>query len=303
MGQPADGRRVMCSPRFALAQAGRIDDFARLPAPERRPRCSVEGPRRPGGNAARGGGPSASASRHPLALVRGSPHRAEAQPRLHHRRDGGGRTRRLGRGVAVARERRFFTAAGRRDVRGHARAPRARVASASTPVGLPAEGATGAAGRRAAGRSSGRGQQRVPRRRRRTAAPSYASCRREPAVAVWPSYALRAGLEVDAALEARGSRPSGGSFAALAGAPMAYAKRTWNGLMERRRCRPRPASRSASGARLRRLGDDVLDAAAVPGRRRERCGARRLAARGSAVAWWPAGRVWYCRLWAVRPTR
>lgn len=136
------------------------------------------------------------------------------------------------------------------------------------PIGLPAEG-TGPrpadqAGRRFVG----------PRRssvfptpsRAALLAPSYAAARGILPSLSAQSYALRRKiLEVDGALEARvfEAHPEV-SFAALAGAPMAYAKRTWNGLMERRRLL------AAAGIEIPHqlpgcdaAADDVLDAAAV----------------------------------------
>ena len=97
-------------------------------------------------------------------------------------------------------------------------------------------------------------------------APSYAEARCIVPSLSAQSYALRRKiLEVDAALEARvfEVHPEV-SFAALAGAPMTYPKRTWNGLMERRRLL------AAAGIEIPdqlpgcdAAADDVLDAAAV----------------------------------------
>ena len=97
-------------------------------------------------------------------------------------------------------------------------------------------------------------------------APTYAEARGILPSLSAQSYALRRKiLEVDAALTDRvfEVHPEA-SFAALAGAPMPHPKRTWNGLMERRRVLAGagievPAALPAVTA----AADDVLDAAAV----------------------------------------
>ena len=135
------------------------------------------------------------------------------------------------------------------------------------PIGLPAEG-TGPrpadqAGRRFVG----------PRRSSVFPTPSPGPHCSRPATRL-PAVSCRRCLRSHTRCGARSSRSTAAlearvfeahpevSFAALAGAPMAYAKRTWNGLMERRRLL------AAAGIEIPHqlpgcdaAADDVLDAA------------------------------------------
>jgi len=127
-------------------------------------------------------------------------------------------------------------------------------------------------------------------------APTYADARRLLPSLSAQSYALRRKiLEVDAALTDRifEVHPEV-SFATLAGAHLLHPKRTWNGLMERRRLLAEagielPADLPGCDA----AADDVLDAAAVAwtAARKARGEARTLPAEppltgGRAVAIW-----------------
>jgi len=136
------------------------------------------------------------------------------------------------------------------------------------PIGLPADGAPSRSADGACRRFVGRRRGSVfptPPRAALLAA-SYAEARAILPSLSAQSYALRRKiLEVDEALTDRvfEVHPEA-SFTAMAGAPMAHPKRSWNGLMERR------ALLVANGIRVPddlpgcdAAADDVLDAAAV----------------------------------------
>jgi predicted RNase H-like nuclease len=176
------------------------------------------------------------------------------------------------------------------------------------PIGLPADGAGPRLADQAARGFVGprRGSVFPTPPRAPLLAPSYADARRLLPSLSAQSYALRLKiLEVDAALrellevdEALGDRifevhPEV-SFAALAGRHLPHPKRTWNGLMERRRLLAGAGIELPDALPVDAPADDVLDAAVVAWTAHRK-------ARGAAVALpadppWQDGRavaIWY----------